>query len=59
MEERGKSFWSLVTKKILHITTAHPWCGGHFTSISALWGVGVKGWVQVFRRELQTHIHLE
>ena len=26
-------------------TTVHPWCGRHFTSISAcgVWGVGGKG----------------
>ena len=26
-------------------TTVHPWCGNHFTSISAcgMWGVGGKG----------------
>ena len=38
---------------------AHPWCDGHFTSISAceVWGVRVG--IQVFKRELYTHIHDE
>ena len=40
-------------------TTAHPWCGGHFTSINAckVWGVRVE--VQVSRREFHIHIHLD
>ena len=40
-------------------TTAHPWCGGHSTSISAcgIWGVRAK--VQISRREFHTHIHLD
>ena len=43
------------------ITTAHPWCDGHSTSISAcgVWGVGVRAEVQVSRRELHTHIHID
>ena len=35
---------------INYITTAHIWCDGYFTSIRAK--------VQVSRRELHTHIHL-
>ena len=40
-------------------TTAHPWCSGHSTSINTcrVWGVMVG--VQVFKRELHTHIHLD
>ena len=37
----------------------HIWCGGHFTSIYAC-GVWEKSdRVQVLRRELHTHIHLD
>ena len=36
--------------------TAHSWCGGHFTNISAC---RVKIGVQVSKRELYTHIHLD
>ena len=40
-------------------TTAHPWCGGHCTSINAckVWGARVE--VQVSRREFHTHIYLD
>ena len=30
--------------------TAHAWCGGHSTSISALLGVGGKGWGSSFQQ---------
>ena len=44
---------------MFQITTAHPWCDGHSTSISAygMWGARVR--VQVSRRELHTHIYLD
>ena len=40
-------------------TTVHPWCDGHFTSISVYGRWGVRGRVQVFKRELYTHIHID
>ena len=42
----------------IYITT-HLWYGDHFISINAseVWGVRVR--VQVFRREIHTHIHLD
>ena len=46
--------WS--NKKFL--TTAHPWYGGHSISISACGVWGARDGVQVSRRELHTHIHL-
>ena len=41
------------------ITTAYPWCDGHFTSISACGVWGTRVGVQVSKRELHTHIHLD
>ena len=44
----------------IHInTTIHPYCDGHFTSISACGVWGVRAGIQVSRRELHTHIHLD
>ena len=39
--------------------TAHSWCDGHSTSISAcgVWGVMIE--IQVFRKKFHTHIHLD
>ena len=45
-------------QKIL-FTTAYPWCDGHFTSINACGVWGARAGVQVSRRELYTHIHLD
>ena len=42
-----------------HVTTAHPWCDGHSTSISACGVWGVRAGVQVSRREFHTHINLD
>ena len=42
----------------MDVTTAHPWCDGHSTSISACGVWGVRAGVQVTRRELHTYIHL-
>ena len=39
-------------------TTAHPWCRGYSTSINTCGVWGVRAEVQVSRRELHTHIHL-
>ena len=39
--------------------TAYPWCDGHSTSISACEVWGVRDGIQIFRRELYTHIHDE
>ena len=41
------------------ITIAHPWYGGHSTSINVcgVWGVKVR--VQISRREFHKHIHLD
>ena len=44
----------------IHInTTIHPYCDDHFTSISACGVWGVRAGIQVSRRELHTHIHLD
>ena len=40
-------------------TTMHPWCGGHFTSISDCGVWGARDGVQVSRREFHTHIYLD
>ena len=45
--------------EIPNITTTHSWYDGHFTSISACEVWGPKARVQIFRRELHTHIHLD
>ena len=50
----GKILTCFIT---LH-TIVHPWCGGHFTSISVCTVWGVRVGVQIFRRELHTHIYL-
>ena len=41
------------------ITTAYPWCDGHFTSISACGVWGTKAGIQVSKRKLYTHIQLD
>ena len=38
------------------LTTAHPWCDTHFTSISAYGVWGIRAGVQVFRTEF-SHIY--
>ena len=38
--------------------TTHLWCDGH-SKYKCLWGVGGKAGVQVSKRELHTHIHLD
>ena len=40
-------------------TTVHPWCDGHSTSISTYEGWGARVGIQVFKRELHTHIHID
>ena len=40
-------------------TTAHPWCDGYSTSISTYGVWGARVGVQVSKRELHTHIHLD
>ena len=47
------------TIKQIKITTAHLWCDGHSTSISAYGVWGARVGVQVSRRETHTHIHLD
>ena len=49
----------LFTQKRFQLTTAQSWCDGHFTNISACGVWGVKVGVQVSRKELHTHIHLD
>ena len=44
---------------IKSLTTAHPWCDGYSTSISVCGVWGAKAGVQISRRELHTHIHLD
>ena len=39
-------------------TTAHPWCDGHSISKSTCGVCGARAEIQVSRRELHTHIHL-
>ena len=39
-------------------TILHPWYGGYLTNINAYEG-GVRIKIQVSRRELHTHIHLD
>lgn len=41
------------------ITIAHFWCGGHFTNINACGVCKVRVGVQVSRKKLRTHIHLD
>ena len=41
------------------VTTAYSWCDGHSTSIGACGVWGVRAGVQVSKRELHTHIHLD
>ena len=41
------------------LTTAHLWCDGHSTSISTCTVWGARARVQVSKRELHTHIHLD
>ena len=40
-------------------TTTYSWCDGHSISISACRVWRVKAEVQVFKREIYTHIHLD
>ena len=41
------------------MTTIYSWCDGYFTSINACGVWGTRAEVQVSRRELNTHIHLD
>ena len=42
------------------LTTVHPWCGGHSTSINVCEAWGVRAGVQVFKRDqLHTYIHFD
>ena len=41
------------------MTTAHPWCGGHSTSINVCKVGGARVRVQVSKKKLHTHIHLD
>ena len=45
--------------RMLPSITTYSWLDGHFISISVygVWGVRIR--VQVFRKELYTHIHLD
>ena len=43
----------------LLILEDRPQCGGHSTSINACREWGARAGVQVSRRELHTHIHLD
>ena len=45
--------------KIHYNNTAHSCCDGYFTSISACGVSEARVEVQVFRKELYTHIHLD
>ena len=50
----------VISKQFLKvITTAHPWCDGHSTSISVCGVWEVRVGVQVYRREFHTHIHID
>ena len=40
------------------IITAHPWCNGHYTSISTCRQWGVRAEIQVSRKKLHIHMHL-
>ena len=44
---------------IKSLTTAHPWCDGYSTNISACGVWGAQAGVQVSKKELHTHIHLD
>ena len=44
--------------RIWKLITAHLWCDGYSTNISACKVWGTRGEVQVSRREFYTHIHL-
>ena len=44
---------------LLHLTTARPWCDSHSTSVSACGVWTVRAEVQVSKKELRTHIHLD
>ena len=50
---------STVLKSYSIYLTSHTWCNGHSTSINACEVWGVRTGVQVFRRELHTHIYLD
>ena len=43
----------------IYMTTAHPWCDGYSTGISACGVWGARARVQISRREFHTHIHLD
>lgn len=64
-----KQFWQgpaivIVNKKwliklIKWITIAHHWRGSYSTRISSQGVWGVSPGVQVFKREIHTHVHLD
>ena len=45
--------------KIHYNNIVHSWQNGHFTSISACRMWGVRAEIQVFKRKLYIHIHLD
>ena len=53
------NFIHFILKFPNHFIIAYPWCDGHFTSISACGVWRARAGVQVSRRELYTHIHLD
>ena len=55
--KRGQGLRTLKVKTIEGIT-AHLWCDSHSTSISTCGVWGARAGIQIFRRKLYTHIHL-
>ena len=49
----------MLTVRTLIWTTAHAWCDGHSTSISACGVWEVRAEVKVSMREFHTHIYLD
>ena len=57
--ELGWSNWETSKNWRFKITTVYPWCNGHSTNISVCGVWGPRARIQVSRRELYTHIHLD
>ena len=55
-KETAKQSFNACGKENLELD---PWYNGHSTSINAYGVWGVKAEIQVSRRELHTHIHLD
>ena len=55
---KKKETWIYVFEKNISIHRA-PLVRWSFHKYKCLWGVGVRVEVQVFKRELHTHIHLD